>query len=111
MWYLCVVGYQSFEHLDASIFTLKMEAARSSEMQVSCHITIWCHNSEDHDLNLQCYDNLKFHINVALGYSESYFTQSNNGNQNMIVFLTCSILPLQPIPVPESSFHLSSQGL
>jgi len=29
-----------------------MEAGQSSEMLVFYHITTWCHNPEDHDLNL-----------------------------------------------------------
>jgi len=37
----------------ASIFIVKMKAARSSEKLASYHITTWHHNSEDHDLNLQ----------------------------------------------------------
>jgi hypothetical protein len=39
-----MVGYQCF--------TLKMEAARSSETLVFYHITTWYHNPEDHDLIL-----------------------------------------------------------
>jgi len=35
-------------------FTLKMEAARPSKTLVSCHITTWCHNPEDHDLKHYC---------------------------------------------------------
>jgi len=38
--------------------TLKMEAARSSEMLVFYHIA-WCHNPEDLDLNLHYCENLK----------------------------------------------------
>jgi len=34
-------------------FTLKMEAARPSEVLVSYHITAWCHNIEDLNLNTQ----------------------------------------------------------
>jgi hypothetical protein len=30
-------------------FTLKMEAARPSKTMVSCHITTWCHNLQEHD--------------------------------------------------------------
>jgi len=42
-------------------FTLKMEAARSSETLVSYHIT-WCHNPKDLDLNRSylCFQKLKF---------------------------------------------------
>jgi len=35
-----------------NLFTLKMEPALSSEMLVSYHITTWCNNPEDYDLNL-----------------------------------------------------------
>jgi len=49
-----VVGYQHYEgpyclHLH---FTLKIEAAWSSETLVSCHVTACHHNPEDHDLNV-----------------------------------------------------------
>jgi len=45
------------EDLDASIFSL--EAARSSEMLVSCHTTTWCNNPGGCDLNLDCYEYLR----------------------------------------------------
>jgi len=35
-----------------------MEAARSSEVLVSYHITTWHHVPEDHDLNSHCCENL-----------------------------------------------------
>jgi hypothetical protein len=34
-----------------------MEAAKYSETIVSYHITTWCHNPEDHNMNLQCHEN------------------------------------------------------
>jgi hypothetical protein len=36
-------------------FTLKMEAARSSETLVSYHSTTWSHNPEDLNLNYHCH--------------------------------------------------------
>jgi hypothetical protein len=44
----------------ASIFTIKMEEARSSEMLSCCNIT-HCHNTEDLKLNLHHHKNLKSH--------------------------------------------------
>jgi hypothetical protein len=38
-------------------FTLKMEAARSSETSVSYHITAWLHNPDDRELNHHCHGN------------------------------------------------------
>jgi hypothetical protein len=38
------------------VIPLKMEAARFSETLVS-YITIWCHNPEDHNLNLHHCEN------------------------------------------------------
>jgi hypothetical protein len=38
---------------DASIFTLKVVAARSSKILISKHITTQHHNPEDHDLNTE----------------------------------------------------------
>jgi hypothetical protein len=51
-----VVGYQRFR---GPFFTPKMEAAWSSETSVSCHITIWRHNPENHDLNCLWYCKIK----------------------------------------------------
>jgi len=56
-----VVGYQCFGglcclHLH---FTLKMEAARSSEMLVFYHIITQHHNSEDHNTNFHHHENFK----------------------------------------------------
>jgi hypothetical protein len=39
-----------------------IEATRSFKMVVSCHVTMWYHNPEDHDLNLHCHENPKFHM-------------------------------------------------
>jgi len=44
------------------IITWIKEAARSSKMLVSYHITTQFHNPEDHELNLHCCENLKFLI-------------------------------------------------
>jgi hypothetical protein len=41
-----------------ALFSLKMEAARSSEALVSYHITAWRHNPEDLDMNLHDRGNL-----------------------------------------------------
>jgi hypothetical protein len=30
----------------------KDKATRSSKMLISCYITTWCHNPEDHNLNM-----------------------------------------------------------
>jgi hypothetical protein len=38
---------------------LTMEAARTSETVVSCHINTWHHNPDDLNLNLHCCENLK----------------------------------------------------
>jgi hypothetical protein len=50
----CVaVGYQYFGGpLAASIFTLKMEAARFSKVLISYHNTTWYHNPENFNLNV-----------------------------------------------------------
>jgi len=39
----------------------KMETAWSQEMLVSYHIPTWCHDPENHGLNLHHCENLKFH--------------------------------------------------
>jgi len=43
-----------------------MEAAKYSETIVSYHITTWCHNPEDHNMNLQCHENLKSCLRSAI---------------------------------------------
>jgi len=43
----------------ASIFRVKMEAAKPSETLVSHHVAISCHNPEDIDLNLHRRENVK----------------------------------------------------
>jgi hypothetical protein len=40
-------------------YSLKMEAARSSKMLASYHITAQCHNIEDCDVNPHYCENLK----------------------------------------------------
>jgi hypothetical protein len=39
--------------------TLKMEAADSSKTLLSTHQTMWCHNPEDHNLNLLVMKNIR----------------------------------------------------
>jgi len=56
------VGYQL--SLQMKSFSMKMEAARSSETWVSCHINIQCHNPEDLNMNLHSHENLKSHIST-----------------------------------------------
>jgi hypothetical protein len=46
----------------ANNFTLKLEAALSSETVVPYHNTTWRHNLEDLDLNLHSPENLKSRI-------------------------------------------------
>jgi hypothetical protein len=54
------VGYQHFGGpCYLYHFTLKMEAARSSEILASYCNTTWHHNPEDLDLNLHHFGNLK----------------------------------------------------
>jgi hypothetical protein len=46
------------------VFTLKMQAAWFSEMLISFHVIIWCHNLEDQDMNLHHHGNLKSYVMV-----------------------------------------------
>jgi len=51
-----MVGYKHFGescclHLHFTPLHSEMATPWPVEMLVSCHITTWCHNPEDHDLN------------------------------------------------------------
>jgi len=48
-----VVGYWCFEGPCCLHLQVKVEAARSSEKLLPCHIIKRCHNPEDHDFNTQ----------------------------------------------------------
>jgi len=52
----------------ASIISQKLEAARSSEILVLYHVTMWCHNPEDHNVNV-----------IGLLESLLVFLQGQNG--------------------------------
>jgi hypothetical protein len=52
-------------------FTLKMEAACTSETSVFYHNTTWRHNPEDLNLYLHCHENLKTHNEVSFVNSQS----------------------------------------
>jgi len=53
-------------------FTLKVEAARSSEMLISYHITRKNHNPEDYDLNIHSYENPKYHSKLTTIYTMGF---------------------------------------
>jgi hypothetical protein len=47
----------------ASIITLMMEAASTSEMSVNFYHTTRCNNPEDSQLHIHHFENLKSHLN------------------------------------------------
>lgn len=51
----------SFYLLSDYSTTLKMEPAGYLKYAVPYYWTIWCHNPEDHNLNIHCCENLKSH--------------------------------------------------
>jgi len=54
-----------------------MKAAWFSEMLVSYHITAWCNNPEDHNLNLLCFGNHKSH-RIVVSFSFFRISPKNN---------------------------------